>query len=81
MARITILCPNTPGARCDLRCYVETHMPTGACWINFYGVLEEAGLSTRLRTTTFAGSEVPPTGAVFQELHSSPSLTSTQLRL
>ncbi len=48
MVRITILYPNSQGARFDLRYYVETPMSSPA---------------TRRSTITTAGSEDPPAGS------------------
>jgi uncharacterized protein (TIGR02118 family) len=49
MVRISILYPNTPGARFDLRYYVETHMPMSIRLLSthsgFRGVSVEEGLS------------------------------------
>jgi len=49
MVRITILYPNTPGARFDLRYYVETHIPMSIRLLSvhpgFRGVSVEQGFS------------------------------------
>ena len=49
MVRISILYPNTPGARFDLRYYVKTHMPMSIRLLSvhpgFRGVSVEQGLS------------------------------------
>ena len=55
MVRISILYPNTPGARFDMRYYVEAHMPMSIRLLSahdgFRGVSVEQGLNGIAPTT------------------------------